>query len=181
MIYRHRNILGMVLIAVLGLMGNAVAQQQRTARATPPDFFVRLAKSKSIFYHDEVIQAGVVRRSDKPERDGCGFGMNGKLQLLRNGLVVYEYKTGAVSATGQEIIDGVSFQYLGAGMYLSSALKEDVDQKDNYQIRATCGREISEPSASFHLSPWRHPVAGLTVYARPIRTEFLTGEPIWSR
>src|ERR1700752_2950147 len=126
MIYRPRNIVGMIVITVLGFFAYAVGQQQKPAGAGPPDFFVRLAQPKSIFYHDEVIDAGVLRRLDKPERAGCSFGMGGKLQLLENGAVVYEYEAGPVSATGLGSIDGVRVQYRGGGMHLSLALKDEV-------------------------------------------------------
>lgn len=73
MIYRHRSILGMVLIAALGLMGKAVAQQQRTAPATPPDFFVRRAESKSIF---------ITMRLFRPESLGVQTNRNAMVAAL---------------------------------------------------------------------------------------------------
>lgn len=58
--------------------------------------------------------------------------------------MVYEYKTGPISATGEGIIDGLSFQYFGAGMYLSlkyfEIIRKSRDLRRRNRSRAAAAR-----------------------------------------
>jgi hypothetical protein len=55
---------------------------------------------------------------------------------------------------------------------------KEINLKDDYQLRVTCGTLVSPPTKAFHIDPWREPVDGLQVFLRPLKTEFKIGEPI---
>jgi hypothetical protein len=172
----------MIVAAASLFSGTAgpVAMAKRLSPTDPPPFFVRLEVRRAIFYHDESIGFGIFRRSDKPESAGCNFGGSGQsVQMLKNGRVIKEYPVGPVSRTAPSIIGGVRYQSFGGNASLVNIVSdEDVNLKNYYQIRVTCGQEISEPSTRFRLSPWSEPVDGLTVLIRAMKTEFHVDEAI---
>ena len=173
-----------VIILITVFLAVVTGERTRAAQnrnvTSPPDFFAQLENTRSIFYHDESIPYRVWRRSDKPSVSGCSFGWKGESeQLLRNGKIIHEEAVGAVEATALRVIAGVSYQGTsGDADFINIVNDEQVDPKDNYQIRATCGTEVSEPTSPFHLSVWKQPVDGLTVLVRPTKTQFRVGEPI---
>ena len=165
------------------LAGNSIAFAQRVTAKPPPDYFVRLNGHRTVFYNDEDVQFSILRRSGKPERAGCSFGSHGeKMQVMKNGKVIREESVGPVEATDLRIIHGVAFQVTRSNFGLYNGREDDVElagvPTDAYQIRFTCGQEISEPSYPFHFSLWNEPVGGLMVLVRPTKSAFQLNEPI---
>jgi hypothetical protein len=157
---------------VVPLFGQSLAQ-------SPPDFFVQLGDSKTDFYASESIQFGVNRRTAKKSGSGCTFGFQGKIQVLRNGEVIKEWQSGVLSRLASGNINGVSYNGFGSAITTSYFVSgHEIDIKDSYQIRATCGDEISEPSSVFHINPWLEPVDGLQVFLRPVQKVYKVGQPI---
>ena len=71
--------------------------------------------------------------------------------------------------------------YHGYGMSISPSFfvsDTEINLKDNYQIRATCGGEVSEPSKPFHVTLWSEPTDGLQVLIRPLKKTYRVGEAI---
>ena len=182
-IEKSRRIWCLIVLAAVSFSGAAgarVASGQKKSASELPPFLVRLDRPQSTFYHDENIGYGIFRRSGRPESKGCSFGGWGlSVQLLKNGRVIYERPVGPVSRTASNILEGIRYQGIGGSAPIVNVVNdEDVNLKDDYQIRTTCGEEISEPSKPFHLSPWSEPVEGIHVLIRPLKTEFQVGEPI---
>jgi hypothetical protein len=152
---------------------------QRPAKSAQPDFFIHIKNQKAIYYRDETIEWGVSRLQGKPQSSKCRFGGGGTFQILRNGQLIKEEKVGGVSMLSSVKFGGLL--YNGYGMSISPGFfvsETESNTKDSYQIRGTCGDEISEPSKRFHVSGWSEPVDGLQVLIRPLKETYQAGEPI---
>lgn len=156
------------------------AATERNVNAQSPALLVQLDVKRSVFYRDEGIPYSLLYDGGKSEGGGCRFGFGGQsVQLLRNGQLVYQEPLGPVSMTRTQHINNRDYASFGGTMLLSYAVpSQDINQKDDYQLRATCGDHVSPATKAFHIEPWAEPVDGLQVLIRPLKTEFRLGEPI---
>jgi hypothetical protein len=175
-----------IALGILFLLGaQGVSSAQLPALTQPPDYFVRLNDHRSVFYHDEDVPFSIFWRSGKPAPAGCSFGSSEKMQVLKNGRVIREDSSGGVQTTWPKTVGGIAFQSTDGSFALANGRQDDVNlagvPSDRYQIRFTCGSEISEPSRPFHFSLWNKPVDGLTVRVLPLKQEFRRGESVGVR
>jgi len=149
---------------------------ERIVNAQP--LLVQLEAERSVFYRDEGVRYSVFYDSTQSRLPGCNFGFSGQtVQLLRNGRIIHEETLGPVSMTIAKRISDRNYASFGGAMPFQFPDK-DIDVKDDYQLRVTCGNHVSPPTKAFHIDPWSEPVDGLQVLIRPFKTEFKVGEPI---
>ncbi len=155
------------------------AATEKTVKAQPPSLLVQLEGERSVFYRDENVRYSLMY-AGKADSSRCRIGSGGQtLQLLRNGQLLYEEPLGPVSMPMTRRVREENYASNNGILMLSFAVPgQDVDVKDDYQLRATCGNEVSPLSKAFHVDPWAQPVDGLQVLIRPLKTEFKLGEPI---
>jgi len=170
-----------VLGLFVSLCGTGIALSPPRGAGKPPNFFVKLRDRRSTYYPEEDVSFSIFYRSDKTE--SCSFGSSGEtMQVIKNGRVIRQESVGGVEANDLKTIQGMEFSviYTSFGLYNG---RNDDDQlagepNDSYQIRFTCGQEVSEPSKPFHFSLWNQPVGGLTVLVQPTKSAFRLNEPI---
>jgi hypothetical protein len=165
-----------ILLSVPTILG------QRPQRSAAPDFYVQITARRTVFYSDEGVAFTVMRRTDKKASPNCDFGGSGTVQVLRNGNMINSIKSGAVSRLGHHTVGGVQYGYYGWGLgphhLFDSNRPFQIGRKETFQLRATCGDEVSEPSRPFHITEWREPVDGLQVLVTPLQKTYKVGEPI---
>lgn len=164
-----------LLVGVPSVLG------QRPESSAPPDFYVHLTAHKTVFYADEGVAFDVMKRANK-KSPNCKFGWSGTIEVLRNGNVIKSFTSGPVSMLGRATVRGVPYLYWGWGLtfdsFFDGNLPFPIDAKENFQLRAICGDEVSAPSRPFHIGEWREPVDGLQVIVTPLQKTYKVGQPI---
>ena len=157
---------------------------QRLQSTTPRDFFVDINVSNAVFHYDEEIDFRVLKRANAQLSPKCHFGGSGSVDVLRDGKVFATFESGPVSMLGSATMQGQNYVYyswdLGPYSFLQNLHPEKIEirPEQNFQFRAACGDEVSEPSRPFHISEWRLPVDGLQVFVTPLQKTYKVGQPI---
>ena len=174
-----------VLLLIVGcfvLSASQVASQssQRSSVSNPPEFYVELDQKKSTFNGDEAIAFSIFRRASREfQSTKCSFGGWGqKFEVWEGGTLVKQFSLGPVSMTEPRTIGGSAYLRFGAATLPSDFLTGNAKPENQYQIRATCGDEVSAPSEPFTIDVWLTPVHGLQVKLRSLNDEYRVGEPI---
>jgi hypothetical protein len=174
-----------VLLLIVGcfvLSASQVASQssQLSSFSNPPEFYVELDQKKSTFYGDEAIAFWIFRRASREfQSTKCSFGGWGQtFEVWEGGTLVKQFRLGPVSTTDPRTIGDSAYLRFGAVTLPGDFLTANAKPENQYQIRATCGDEVSAPSEPFTIDVWLTPVHGLQVRLRSISDEYRVGEPI---
>jgi len=98
---RHTFLALFSALAVLNTTNHPRSSRVLAQEAPPPDFYVKINYSKTVFYYDEGIDLGVFRRQGKQDPANCSFGGFGeRFQILRNGEVIKTFPLGACRFNG---------------------------------------------------------------------------------
>ena len=169
------------LIFVMVVLVVPATLAQRPNNSVTPEFYVQITTPRSVLYADEGVSFDVMKLAGKKFSANCRFGDSGTVQILRNGSVITSLPTGPVSLVGTSSVKGVKYGRVGGGIpshyfYESDRIGPAPDEV--FQLRATCGDDVSEPSRPFRFSEWNEPVDGLQVLAVPLKKAYKVGEPI---
>lgn len=136
------------------------AATERYVNAHSPALLVQLDVKRSVFYRDDGIAYSLLYDAGKSEGPGCRFGFSGQsVQLLRNGQLMYQEPIGPISMTRTQRVNQTDYASFGGTMLLSYAVpSQDINLKDDYQLRATCGDHVSPATKAFHIEPWAEPL-----------------------
>ncbi len=173
-----------VLLLSIGCLllsaSNAASQSSERSSVSRPEFYVELDQKKPMFYGDEAIGFSIFRRSDKDSQSTkCSFeGWGQRFQVWQGDTLIKQFALGPVSMTQPKTIGNNDYLRFGASTLPSDFLSGDAKPENQYQIKATCGDEVSIPSESFGIDVWLTPVHGLQVKLRSLSDENRVGEPI---
>ena len=173
----------LVLCIFVSLCSNGIAASQSRKGDEPPDFFVQLRDHRLTYYHDEDVTFSIFHVNKPSPGPGCHFGGNGQtMQVIKNGHIIRSERVGPVQAADLQKIQGRDFAVTTSSFGLDNGREDDNQLADEpgdaYQIRFTCGQEVSQPSKPFHFSLWNQPVGGLTVLVQPTKSAYRLNETI---
>ena len=157
-----------------------ISQTSQRSSVSLPEFYVELEQKKPTFYEDEAISFSIFRRSDTDsQRTKCSFGGWGqRFQIWQGSTLVKQYDLGPISMTASKTIGGSDYRHFGASTLPGDFLNGKSQPENQYQIKATCGDEVSIPSEPFSIDVWLTPVHGLQVKLRSLSDEYRVGDPI---
>lgn len=176
------SVVYVILVCCCPLLG--VTQNIAPTTTTPIDFRVVFRDDRRVFSSNDYLNFDKLLRAN--DRDvmfvsRCSFGGLGetpnKVQLLKNGVVVDEHETGGVSMVGRKVLGNVEYALVNSGLHTHSMPDAyDFNPADQYQIRATCGDLISQPSEVFRVEPVGRADNNLQISIRPAQSEHHVGK-----